>query len=127
MENIIVNNLNKIKIYEFMGYRECKLYYSKLMGLILELLKKHNYIEDYKEISEGNIKYFIVRLNGKINNIGGIMPRFAVKKDDIYKYEQRFIPARNFGFVIISTSKGLMTSKEAIANNVGGRLIAYVY
>ena len=47
--------------------------------------------------------------------------------DEIDKYVRRFLPSRDFGFIIVSTSKGLMTHEEAIEKNIGGSLIAYIF
>ena len=76
---------------------------------------------------EGKFKKIKVTLSNKINNIGVIRPRYAVKVDDFQKYETRFIPSRDFGLLIISTPDGVMTNRDAKEKKVGGRLIAYVY
>ena len=56
-----------------------------------------------------------------------IKPRFTCKIDQIEKYRRRYLPARNLGTMIISTSKGLVTQEEAQKENLGGCLIAYFY
>jgi len=43
------------------------------------------------------------------------------------QYIKRFLPARDIGILIISTSKGLMTHKEAMEKGAGGSLIAYCF
>ena len=94
---------------------------SKLLVQILGIMKQYGYI-DY-EINDGKIKIMIKELN----ECRAVKPRYAVGKKDIEKYIRRFLPARNFGFVIISTSKGLMTHQEAQENKIGGSIIAYFY
>ena len=42
-------------------------------------------------------------------------------------FEKRFLPAKDFGVLIISTNKGLLTQKQAKEQNVGGALVAYCY
>ena len=64
---------------------------------------------------------------GKVNSCGAIKPRFAVKTTEWNKWEQRYIPSRDFGLLIVSTPKGIMTNRDAKGKNTGGRLIAYVY
>ncbi|MGD0511047.1 MAG: 30S ribosomal protein S8, partial [Candidatus Micrarchaeaceae archaeon] len=39
----------------------------------------------------------------------------------------RYIPSKDFGILILTTPKGIMTNKEARENKIGGRLLAYVY
>ena len=78
----------------------------------------------YEDGKAGLIK---VNLNGNINKCGVIKPRFAVKRKDFEKFEKRYLPAKDFGIIIISTPDGLMTHIQAKEKNLGGRLIAYVY
>lgn len=95
--------------------------FSKLLINVLEMMKEHDYI-DY-ELGEKKLK-----INLKdVSKCGSIKPRFTINKKTLEKYIRRFLPARNFGFVIVSTSKGLMTHHEARENKIGGSLIAYFY
>ena len=50
-----------------------------------------------------------------------------MKKNEFEKFERRYLPAKGFGFLLVSTSKGIMTNEEAKTNGVGGKLIAYIY
>ena len=68
-----------------------------------------------------------INLIGSINKCGVVKPRFSVKKNDFEKYEKRYLPAQNFGILIVSTSQGIMTNYEAKEKNLGGKLLAYVY
>jgi len=68
-----------------------------------------------------------VELIGNINKCGVIKPRFPVKKNEFEKWEKRFLPAKDFGILLVSTPKGVMSHKEAYKNGIGGRLLAYVY
>lgn len=98
---------------------------SKLMLEILKMMKENNYIEDFK-IEEAKFNSVIIKM-GKINQCKAIKPRFFVKKNGFDKYIKRFLPAREFGILMVSTSKGLMTHKEAIEKGLGGSLIAYCF
>ena len=70
---------------------------------------------------------FIVELEGNINKCGVIKPRHAVKKDEFEKFEKRFLPAKNFGILIVTTPEGIITHYEAKERGIGGRLLAYMY
>lgn len=98
--------------------------HSKLLISVLALAKLRGYIEDY-EIMEDK-KSLKIKIN-KLNKCQAIKPRFTVKVKQIEKYEKRYLPAKNFGIVIVSTSEGLMTSTTAKEKNKGGCLIAYFY
>ena len=95
--------------------------HSNLLVSVLEIAKKHNYIESYKiNGREMEIKF-------GLNNCRAIKPRFTVGAKDLDKYVRRYLPARNFGIIIVSTSKGLMIHEEALEKNIGGSLLAYFY
>lgn len=96
-------------------------HYSKLLLNVLELMKQYGYV-DY-EVSEGKLKITLK----EITECRAIKPRYSVNKKSLDKYIRRFLPARNFGYVIVSTSKGLKTHHEAQENKTGGSLIAYFY
>jgi small subunit ribosomal protein S8 len=97
---------------------------SKLLVRILEMMKKDGHV-DFEIIGDKK-KIAIVKIN-KLNESRAIKPRYSVEVSEINKYERRFLPSRNFGKLIISTSKGLMSQKEAYEKNIGGCLIAYYY
>jgi small subunit ribosomal protein S8 len=62
-----------------------------------------------------------------INGCGVIKPRHSVKKDDYEKFEKRFLPAKGFGILIVSTPKGIMTQEGAKKEDSGGKLLAFIY
>ena len=100
---------------------------SKLIKSVLTILKDKKYIENFKSNTTNVGETLEIGLNGAINKCGVIKPRFAVKKKNFEKFEKRYLPARDFGIIIISTAKGLITHDEAIEKNIGGKLIAYCY
>lgn len=101
--------------------------FSKTMRKVLDIMNENMYIGSYDIIDDGKGGFLKINLLGKINSCGVIKPRFAVLKTDIEKFEKRFLPAKNFGILIISTNKGIITNKEATKKNLGGRLLAYCY
>ena len=100
---------------------------SKLALNILDILKKEGYIAsyEYKDDKRGGI--ITIQLNGHINNIGVVKPRYSLKLDEFEKFEKRYLPAKDFGRLIISTSSGLITHTEAKEKKKGGVLVAYGY
>ncbi len=99
---------------------------SKLLIATLDLLKKSGFIGSYEELEE-NPRKIKVNLLGTINKCAAIKPRYPVKVEELEGYEKRFLPAKDFGVIVLSTNKGLLTQKEAKEQNVGGTLIAYCY
>ena len=95
--------------------------YSKVLRHILDLAKEGGLL-DY-EVDGTKLKVEIKDLN----MIRSIKPRYTVKKDNINFYVRRYLPAKDFGIILISTPKGIMTHLEAKENNMGGKLLAYCY
>lgn len=94
---------------------------SKFLINVLDFIKKLGYI-DY-EVEDLIVKITI----NKLNECKAIKPRYNVKVERIDKYVRRYLPARNFGEILISTNKGLMTHHDAVSKNLGGCLVAYIY
>jgi len=98
---------------------------TNLILEVLKIMKKEGYIKNFK-VEEDKFKKIVIQI-GKINKCGSIKPRFYVKKDELDKYIKRYLPARGFGILLVSTDKGLMTHNDAITKNLGGTLIAYIF
>lgn len=124
---MLADSLNKIKNSESLGRQECTVSATKLMRNVALALKKNSYINDFEEVQEGKFKELRIKLSNRINDIGVVKPRHAVKFDEYQKYETRYIPSRDFGLLIVSTPQGVMSNKEAKEKHTGGRLLAYVY
>ncbi len=127
LNDILANALSKMKNQLKRGKSEVTIQpTSKLVRGVLEIMKEQGYIKDFKEIQDrrgGSVK---VQL-GEINAVNVIKPRFSVMVHEIEKFEKRYLPAKDFGVIIISTSKGLMTHYKAKEQKIGGTLIAYAY
>ena len=120
--------LSNIKNNERAGNLECIIKpASKLIGRVLKVMQEEGYIGEFEFIDDGKSGKFRVKLLGRINDCGVIRPRFAVKKEEFEKFEKRFLPAQDFGILILTTNQGVMTHKEAKERKIGGRLLAYVY
>lgn len=124
--DILADALTALRNAESVGKNGCSMPASKLIGSVLSTMKQNGYIGEFSESPEKKSK-FEVSLVGKINNCKAIRPRFSVKTSDYEKFEKRFLPSRDIGILIISTSLGVMTHKEAKEKNVGGKLLAFVY
>ena len=124
----LADALNTIRTHEKVGKRECLIRpASGLIREVLLLFQRHNYIGEFEFIDDGKSGAFRVQLLGNINDTKAIKPRFSVRIDEWNKWEQRYIPSRDFGLLIVSTPQGLMTNAEAKQKKTGGKLLAYVY
>lgn len=127
MVDVLADTLNKIKVCEDKGNYECVVGSTKLVRAILDVMKKNNYVSDFQEFKEGKFPKIKITLSKKVNDVGVIKPRHAVTVREYQKYETRYIPSKDFGILIVSTSSGIMTNREAKEQKIGGRLLAYVY
>jgi small subunit ribosomal protein S8 len=100
---------------------------SKLIGQVLRVMQEKGYVGAFEYIDDGRTGKFRVQLLGRINRCGVIKPRFSVKVNEIESWENKFLPGKNFGVLIMTTSDGVIAHTEAMEKNVGGRLMAYVY
>jgi small subunit ribosomal protein S8 len=100
---------------------------SKLIGRVLKVMQDQGYIGPFEYVDDGRGGKYNVTLAGTINNCGVIKPRTAIKKADFDAWESRFLPARDFGSLILSTTHGVIDQYKAKEVGTGGRLLAYVY
>ena len=120
--------LSNIWNAEKVGKKECMAgIASNLSKNVLKILKENKYIKNFEIIDDGKAGLIKVYLTGNINKCCVIKPRFSITRQDFEKFEKRYLPAKDLGLIIISTSKGLMTHTQAKEKKIGGRLIAYVY
>jgi len=100
---------------------------SKLIGRVLKVMQENGYIRQFELVNDGRSGLFKIALAGQINNCGVIRPRYAVKVAELEKYESRYLPAQDFGVLILTTTKGVVTHADAKKGGVGGKLLAFVY
>ena len=100
---------------------------SKMIKKVLDLMNEHGFIGSYEEVENGRGGELTVNLLGNINRCGVIKPRFSTKKHEFEKWEQRYLPAKDFGIIVVSTPHGVMTHNNAKEKNSGGKLLAYCY
>ncbi len=124
----LADALSAIKNAEHVGKRECEIKpASKIIGRVLKVMQEHGYIEAFEWIYDGKGGKYRVMLKGNINDCGVIKPRHHIKKREFEKWEARYLPAENFGLLVLSTNKGVISHYEARKEGIGGRLLAYVY
>ena len=128
MNDSIAAGLSKIRNAEKVSKVLCTIKpISKVLKQVLDILKEKRYLGEYEVIIDGKGDHIRVNLIGAINKCGVIKPRYAVTIDDYEKFEKRYLPSRNMGILIVSTSQGLMIHRQAKEKALGGRLIAYCY
>lgn len=123
-QDIVADGLNQIMNAKRVEKRELVIRkYSKVLLGLFEMMKGEGYI-DYEVDEERKVVEVTIL---KLNESRAVKPRYYVGAQDIDKYLRRFLPSRNFGTLVISTNKGMISHKEALKENLGGSVIAYYY
>lgn len=127
-QDLLADMLTRINNQEKIGGKEVILHpVSNLLRGVLTIMKNFGYVGEFEYIDDkkgGKIK---LKLLGKVNKCGVVKPRFPCKVSEYEKFEKRYLPAKGFGIIIVSTPQGLMEHSEAKKKNLGGTLIAYIY
>ena len=126
----IADMLTRIRNANAMKYKEVTMPVSKTKTEIARILKDEGFIEDYKIRNDKPQKTLVLTLkytNKKERVITGLKRiskpglRVYTKSTDVPKV------LNGFGIAIISTSKGIMTDKEARKESLGGEVMAYIW
>ena len=124
----LANMFSKIENAERIGMNGVELQsVSTLTRGILKILNDAHYVGKIKDISTQRGVFLHVDLLGNINKCGVIKPRHSVAKDNYDKFESRYLPAKDFGILVVSTPQGLMTHLQARDKKIGGKLVCYCY
>lgn len=100
---------------------------SSMIKRVFTIMNEQGYIGSFEEMDDGRGGVLKVHLLGNINKCGVIKPRFSTAKHEFEKWEKRYLPAKDFGMIVVSTPQGLVTHNLAKDKQTGGRLIAYCY
>jgi small subunit ribosomal protein S8 len=102
---------------------------SKLIGKILEIFKKDGYIEDVrllKDNTQGTYKVYLKYENKKSAIIG--LRRISKSGLRIYAPQDKIPRVLNgLGTAVLSTSKGVLTDREARKLHVGGEVLCHIW
>ncbi|MCI4346898.1 MAG: 30S ribosomal protein S8 [Thermoplasmata archaeon] len=100
---------------------------SKLIGEVLRIFQENKYINEFTFVPNGRGGEYQISLSRRINSCGVIKPRLAVRGRELERYEARFLPAQDFGLLLLSTNQGVLSHTRARELKIGGKLLAYVY
>jgi len=130
MTDPIADMLTRIRNANQMRYKEVEVPTSKIKLEIARILKEAGFIEDFK-IKKDNVQNLIV-LNLKYSQtkervITGLK-RISKPGLRVYAKTEEIPRVLNgLGIAIVSTSKGIMTDKEAKKEKLGGEILAYIW
>ncbi len=85
------------------------------------------YIGEFEEVDDHRSGKIVVQLNGRTNKTGAISPRFNVRLPDLEEWVNKLLPSRQYGYIILTTSAGIMDHEEARRKHAAGKILGYVY
>ncbi len=108
---------------------------------------KHGYIGEFEVVDDRRSNKIVVELLGRINKCepcfgdvvrgfcspflvqkGGVVtPRFDVQLTEIERWIGVLLPSRQFGFLVLTTSDGIMDHEEARKKHVAGKILGFFY
>lgn len=130
MTDPIADMLTRIRNANQMHHETVEMPASRLKADVLQVLKEEGFIVDYKkEESENKFEVLVVNLkyNGNVRVIKGLK-RISKPGLRVYARVDQLPKVLNgLGIAIISTSKGIMTDRDARIQQIGGEVLAYVW
>lgn len=127
----IADYLTRIRNAMMAGHRIVDIPSSNLKKRMTEILYDQGYILKYKFEDEGVQGTIRIALKYQTDNRRPVIRKMArISKPGLRKFAKADELPRiinGLGIAIISTSRGVMTDKEARKNNVGGEVLCYVY
>ncbi|XP_043830837.1 40S ribosomal protein S15a-like [Dromiciops gliroides] len=92
---------------------------SKVIVRFLTVMMKYGYIGEFEIISDHRAGKIVVNLTGRLNKCGIISPRFDVQLKDLEMGQNNLLPSCQFGFIVLTTSAGIMDHEEARRKHTG--------
>ncbi|MBE6321971.1 MAG: 30S ribosomal protein S8 [Paludibacteraceae bacterium] len=131
MTDPIADYLTRLRNAVKANHRVVEVPSSNLKKAITKILHEEGYILNYKFIDEGVQGTIKIALKyDPTNKVNSIRNLKRVSTPGLRKYVgHKDLPQvlNGLGIAIISTSKGVMTDKQAREENVGGEVLCYVY
>jgi len=130
MTDTIADMLVRIKNAIMAKHKEVRIPHSKMKERIAKILKEEGFISDYEVVGEIPKKEILIKFKVLPDGKNAITDLKRISKPGrrIYASKDEIPWVMNgLGIAIISTSKGLMTDREARKNKIGGEVICYVW
>ena len=130
VQDKIADMLTRIRNANQMKYETVEVIGTKMTLGIAEILKREGYIADYKleEAKTGNKLTLTLKYGERKERVITGLKRISKSGLRVYAKADEIPRVLNgLGIAIISTSKGLMTDKEAREARLGGEVLAYIW
>ncbi len=130
MTDPIADMLTRIRNANMVKHEKLELPASKIKTEIADILKREGFVRDYEVIEDNKQGVLRVFLKYGVNEERVITGIKRISKPGLRVYAKAGEVPRvlnGLGIAIVSTSKGVLSDKEARAQAVGGEVLAYVW
>ncbi|WP_221569177.1 MULTISPECIES: 30S ribosomal protein S8 [Bacillaceae] len=130
MTDPIADMLTRIRNANTVGHDKLEVPASKLKREIAEILKNEGFVRDVEYIEDSKQGVIRIFLKYGQNNERVITGLKRISKPGLRVYAKAYEVPRvlgGLGIALVSTSKGIMTDKDARNQQVGGEVLAYVW
>nr|CAX72129.1 Ribosomal protein S15Aa [Schistosoma japonicum] len=90
-------------------------------------MQRKGYIGEFEIVDDHRAGKIVVQLNGRLNKCGVISPRFDIGVRETEKWTRNLLPSRQFGYLVLTTSGGIMDHEEAHRKHLGGKLLGFFF
>ena len=127
----IADMLTRIRNAQVAKHDTVEMPASKAKNAIAKILLDEGYVKSVENINDGvqgTIKITLKYVDGKSKPVIAGLKRISKPGLRVYaKCDEMPKVLGGLGIAIVSTSKGLMTDKDARKNNLGGEVLAYIW
>lgn len=130
MNDLISDMLTRMRNALAMKYTSVEVIGSKMTKEIATILTNEGYIEGFEAVKDGAAEKLIINLKYGAKKEKVITGLKRISKPGLRVYvKANEVPKvlNGLGIAIVSTSKGIMTDKEARKENLGGEILAYIW
>lgn len=90
------------------------------------MMQAYGYISDINIVRDKRVQKMCVTLTGRLNKCAAISPNYDLKKDEVERFRASVLPARQFGHLVLHTTKGMKDHNECIGK-IGGKVLGYFF
>nr|ARD04809.1 ribosomal protein S8 [Comarum salesovianum] len=132
-KDTIADIITSIRNADMNEKRTVRIPYTNITENIVKILLREGFIENVRKHQESNNFFLVLTLRHRRNRKGPYRTVLNLKRISrpglrIYSNYQR-IPRilGGMGIVILSTSRGIMTDREARIEGIGGEILCYIW
>ena len=100
---------------------------SKVIIQFLKVMMHRGYIGEFEVIDDHRSGKIVINLLGRLNKCVAICPRFDIQLNELEEWQAKLLPSRQFGYVVLTTSHGIVDHEEARKKNAGGKILGMFF